>query len=65
MDNSPRKPNLLERFRLMILDASLDRDKNYSERWRNYELEGWLRAASLLVLSGICVVAWFLFKSTH
>lgn len=49
----------------MILEASLDRDKNYKERWRRYELEGWLNGVCFVALLGFCIVAWFLFKSAR
>ncbi|AZO72080.1 MAG: hypothetical protein E5V92_08670 [Mesorhizobium sp.] len=65
MNETPRKLKPLERFRLMMLEASLDRDKNYRERWRRYELEGWLNGVCFVALLGFCIVAWFLFKSAR
>lgn len=62
MNQPPRKPNPLQRLKLMIVEASLDRDKNHRERWRRYELDGWLRGVCFVGLLAFCVVAWYLLK---
>ncbi|KUM23454.1 hypothetical protein AU467_08790 [Mesorhizobium loti] len=65
MDKPPRKLNPVERFKLMIVEASLGRDMNYRERWRRYQLERWLNGLCFFALLGFCVIAWFLFKSAR